>query len=77
MGVDRVGELILTNGTRDTSVAIVILTLPMIVGEIGDITTTGSLTGRVTGGIAPGTWAAIEPGVDTAVSVRFRSCTAL
>ena len=66
MEVDHAGKPIMTNGTRDASVIVGTMTDLIIINDIGDIAATGDLTGTVTGEIAIGTWAAIEPGVAAA-----------
>ena len=63
MDVDHGEEPILTIGTLDAFVMVGTLTILVISSDNGGITTTESSTGTITGGIATGTQAAIEPGV--------------
>ena len=62
MDVDHGEEPILTIGTLE-AVMVGTLTILVISSDNGGITTTESSTGTITGGIATGTRAAIEPGV--------------
>lgn len=66
MDVDHAGKLTMTIGTRDVFVIVGTTADLMIINDVGGIAATGVLAGPVTGEIAIGTWAAIEPGIAAA-----------